>query len=534
MGLTRPVVGAITGGAAGAAVADHITRPAQAQPATTSTERMGLTRPASSSALPVASGQSQLDREASRQSSADAMRRWEQERARAAAPPMAIDQRQVATSPAVQSLQRSGGDFGSYYRTREQASERVRRDDPWAANMSSASRPNYGMWNGLFLWSMLNSAQNNANNAAWWHANRNDPGVQQWRREAEARAADNSDLRARLDALDHRVAEKADGSMLPGTSPDGIDAALAVAPEAVRPSAAQASAPARSNSAPSGGHGGLWLLLVVLVIAGVAAFLFLRSQRRNSTETNMGLGSLLGAVLKRKAANSVIPNTGGGARPTTALPVPLGLVPGSMVEVSMTVQALNEAQGGGMPIFDESQTVKAVSRFAMGNMLVWRAHLADGTSFLQMALPKTADVAKARVGDLGEYRLYVQAAERVPSTPEDIEFLLGENDGLIGWPLFELPGPDGAPLASYARTWSSGPDRVHPVDVTEDWVEGDKNRIRHRMMAYGRRLGATLDGPSEHLIADLEGDISNGVRLALHVGVDVTESDVKTYAAARG
>ena len=108
-----------------------------------------------------------------------------------------------------------------------------RNAHPWAAPAYAfRSAPSFGIWDGLFLWMILDKISEPAH-AAVAYNNQNDPGFQAWRAEADRLAADDAQLRAKLDALDARLASMQGQPRQPGTLPDGVPAAVALAPTVV-------------------------------------------------------------------------------------------------------------------------------------------------------------------------------------------------------------------------------------------------------------------------------------------------------------
>lgn len=86
--------------------------------------------------------------------------------------------------------------------------------------------PSYGMWDTIFLYSMLNN--NNSSRFAYNH--QNDADYQEWRREADRLAQDNAELRTQLAQIDAGTA-KMTGAVNPDYIPEGIDADIAMSQE---------------------------------------------------------------------------------------------------------------------------------------------------------------------------------------------------------------------------------------------------------------------------------------------------------------
>ena len=131
-----------------------------------------------------------------------------------------------------------------------------------------ASRPSFGMWDALFMWFMLDSISN-ATHAAWFYNHADDPGYQQWRQEANRLAADNADLRSKLDALDAKQREMAGQPRDPSYMPPDAKAELALASEN-----------AVSSELGSHGHPNWWLMLAVIAVLGCAGYAYMGHVRR--------------------------------------------------------------------------------------------------------------------------------------------------------------------------------------------------------------------------------------------------------------
>ena len=127
------------------------------------------------------------------------------------------------------------------------------------------SYPSFGMWDAMFLWFMLDSVSN-ASHAAWFYDHQNDPGYQDWRREADRLAADDADLKQKLADLDART------QTLEGQPRDPN-----YLPSDVKPDLVLASDHAVAAPPPSSGHPTLYFLLGMLILGG-GLMLFRRSR----------------------------------------------------------------------------------------------------------------------------------------------------------------------------------------------------------------------------------------------------------------
>lgn len=121
-----------------------------------------------------------------------------------------------------------------HYRSYNQAyAERdaYRTSNPWTPPAYAfRSAPSFGMWDALFWWMVLDKITEPSHAAAAYN-NANDPGFQAWHKEAERQAADNAELKAKLDAMDAKLTSMEGQPRKPGTLPEGVPASVALAPE---------------------------------------------------------------------------------------------------------------------------------------------------------------------------------------------------------------------------------------------------------------------------------------------------------------
>lgn len=94
------------------------------------------------------------------------------------------------------------------------------------------SYSSFGVWDSMALWFMLDHI-NDQNQMRLYYNHMNSPGMQEWRREADRLAADNADLRRKLNALDAEQNKLAATGMKRDESyvPEGVDADLLLASE---------------------------------------------------------------------------------------------------------------------------------------------------------------------------------------------------------------------------------------------------------------------------------------------------------------
>ena len=129
----------------------------------------------------------------------------------------------------------------------------------------------FGIWDGLFLGFLLDNLTR-AGSIDFFRNHRDDPGLREWREEADRQARDNAELREKLDRLDRELARAGrarsaprDPNYLPPDVPPEVALAPAPGNDARTPTAA--TAPATESG---GSGGGLWLPLLLVGGAGVA------------------------------------------------------------------------------------------------------------------------------------------------------------------------------------------------------------------------------------------------------------------------
>lgn len=237
-GFSRPGVGtAVVGGAAvgvvGGAALGHAatTQPNTEQRAASEpAQRTNTTTQADRSGSAVTNAQQ-------RSMSTDSYRAYQAERAAAQRPPTPVSTNEVRRDPVFTSARTTyGGDTDRYMRERQTNYSAYRRDNPQVFVITQDMRPNYGMYDSGFLTGMmLGSIGQQAQNAAWLAAQQNQPWYPAYRADLERQARDNAELRSRMAAMDAEMATlRQNGQVRPVTSlPAGIDASVALAPEAV-------------------------------------------------------------------------------------------------------------------------------------------------------------------------------------------------------------------------------------------------------------------------------------------------------------
>jgi len=91
--------------------------------------------------------------------------------------------------------------------------------------------PSYGMWDTIFLYSMLSSMNNNSNASQFAYNHQNDADYRQWRREANKQAQENAELRAQLAQMDAGASKYKGNPINADFIPTGVDADVAMSQE---------------------------------------------------------------------------------------------------------------------------------------------------------------------------------------------------------------------------------------------------------------------------------------------------------------
>jgi hypothetical protein len=201
----------------------------------------------------------------SRRASSDALGsyRAQQEQQRFAVPPQSAAA--PRTPPSFYTSPPQYNSYNSWYDNRA----RWYGGAGWAApSYVYRSAPRFGIWDGLFLWFMLDTLTR-PGHSDFFYNHQDDPGYGAWRAEANRLAADNAELKAKLDGLDQRLAsnqgQPRDPNYLPSDArPDVALAADRVVGEATSPS------------------GGWTRSLAPVLIGGAILFLLWRWRRRNA------------------------------------------------------------------------------------------------------------------------------------------------------------------------------------------------------------------------------------------------------------
>lgn len=360
------------------------------------------------------------------------------------------------------------------------------------------SPPRFGIWDGLFLWFMLDNLTR-AGSTDFFHNHRDDPGYAQWRAEAERRAETDAELRSKLDQLDTRLIEKQDQPRDPNFLPPDVPREVAVAEDSARPGGAA------SDGGEGDGGGGMesGIVIAVLLVGGGIFVLLWLARRRHSLRAagaapTPGPVGMAGKILRKSVSGErYTPSLFRVGMTLTVDPTPF-ILAGGAIKPSPP-----EAGGSGLV------SVEAVGSLTADGTTLHRLYLPGGRSFFQVHLG--AD------GRPDECRYFSALDEVAPANQEEWAFWLDPAEGMIGWPEFQTK--DGK---LYARQWAPGAARVAPRELTETRTDaaGERTRRLHAML-YAAPTGAAAPAPETEYVLLAAVEEAGQAWVEVHAGIDV-------------
>jgi len=140
-------------------------------------------------------------------------------------------------TPSSASYKSSYGNRGAYRRAAsyDRSTYYTRRNQYYggynAPSYVYGGSPSYGMWDTIFLYSMLSSMNHNSHASSFAYNHQNDADYRAWRREADKLSQDNAELRAQLAQMDAGSTKMNGKPVDPDYIPKGIDADIAMSQE---------------------------------------------------------------------------------------------------------------------------------------------------------------------------------------------------------------------------------------------------------------------------------------------------------------
>lgn len=355
----------------------------------------------------------------------------------------------------------------------------------WAPPPYAAAAPrSFGIWDGLFLWFMLDNLTR-PGTTDWFRSHRNDPGVQQWRQQADALAQDNAELRRKLAELDQRAPA--------GATPD---TGWVEVPPGIPPEVATAPTSRQRTPSTEGGGIGFFGIAFSLVLVGGAGWLAWRAigrHMRDSKERNPDVTRLV--------SDKAIARTFRVGMVLTADLSPFILAAGA------TRVTPPEGSAAGR------MSVAAVGRLSVGDFV--RLHLDDRKGLFQLHLDATAKPDECRYFSLFD--------EVTPADAAEWDVWLNPAEGLIGWPEFQTQ--DGK---LYQRVWSPGGTRVAPVATTEQitTAEGTET-VQLQTMLYGAPTNLPAPAPQTEYILVSAVQRQGQAWVELRAGIDINPATLE-------
>lgn len=350
----------------------------------------------------------------------------------------------------------------------------------------------FGMWDAMFLWFMLDSLTK-PSHAAFFHNHQDDPGVQQWRSEAERLAKDNKDLAAKLAELDKSTKAMKGQPVDPKALPSDVPLDVATGSVNGDDSASALQQP------ESGGSGLLW---VVLILAAVLFLLWLARRRlaaRNTKEDPVRLGMLGNYVSQKISGKAYEPSLFRVGMTVTIDPTPFLLSAG--------LTKVKSPEGG-------LTSVPMVGTVTSGSATVYRLYLPEIESFFQLHLDKD--------GMPDECRYFSVIDQVTPADEGEWGFWLDRREGMIGWPEFQTK--DGK---LYQRAWTPGSGRIEPFKMREELkdVRGTNSRSIDAML-YAAPTGAAAPAPEKEYILVSAVEEGGQAWVEIAAGIDVSPASL--------
>lgn len=358
-----------------------------------------------------------------------------------------------------------GGGYNGYTQPRPWAPVYAPPAYGWAQRGRS-----FGAWDGLMLWSLLNSLSA-PGHADFFHNNQDSPSYRQWRTEAQRAASTDPAVQARLAELDQRLAQLQNQPRRPG----------AAAPPAARPA--------------SGGNMNV-VIVLLLAVTAFAALWYWRRQAGAAASAPAVPTALKGSSRTRFRVGMTFP----------ADPTPFVLAAGAT--------KIKPPDGGAMV------SVEAVSVLMDGAIPLSRLYLPGRDAFFQLHLG--AD------GKPDECRYFSRIDQVTPASQQEWGAWLDPAQGMIGWPQFQTK--DGK---LYDRAWAPGAERIEPRALKETIqdLNGSSSQDLASMLYLGP-TGLASPAPEHEYILVTAVDAGSQAWVEIHAGIDINPATLTLPSVA--
>ncbi len=363
----------------------------------------------------------------------------------------------------------------------------------WSAPPYAAAGPrSFGVWDGLFLWFMLDHLSR-PGYAGFFRSHADDPGVRAWREQADAMAQDNADLRRKLAELDTAKTQGGDTGWV--EVPTDIPQAAALAPTG------------RDRTPQTEGMGWGGTLFAVLLVGGAAALAYMALRRRRQEHQGAASMNPLQSALSM-ARNAVAPKPYRPDLFRVGMVLTMDLSPFILAAGATKVTPPAASPEGRM-------TVAAVGTTGTGPAALVRLHLDDRKSLFQLHLD-----AQGRPDEARYFSLFDEVS---PADAHEWGAWLDPAEGMIGWPEFQTR--DGK---TYARVWSPGQTRV-PPQAFEEAIEtaGGHETLRLQSMLYAAPTGLPAPAPQAEYILVSAVERAGQAWVELRAGIDINPASLE-------
>jgi hypothetical protein len=345
------------------------------------------------------------------------------------------------------------------------------------------------MWDALWMWHLLDTLSR-PGHGAFFYNHASDPGYQEWRREADRLAKDNAELRAKLNALDAEMKSRQGQPRNPDYMPPGVDRHVAMASaNVVQPHSAF--------------PWGFVIALALAAAAGTAAYVYSRKTQEQP------VGNF----------KTYVQNKFGGGENTdkprlfrVGMVVTVDEAPFILAGDELSVEKPGDASEG-------RTSAEAVGRLGEGSSALNRIYVPGG-GFFQIHLDQAGQPDECRW--FSRFDEFTPTGRGGPDNGDSWAFWLDDEEGQVGWPLFETP--DGV---RYERAWAPGEGRASPMTFVETLTDSQgARRVRHEMMLYQRQTGLDAPAPEvEYALLDVVEDRGDAW-ISIYMGVDINPASL--------